>query len=665
MLKKSVCIIVLLGSALSLPVLAGSELADMDLEQLMNMNVSSVSKREQTFASAAAAIYTITQEDIRRRGATNLADALAQAPGIEVARISPAVWAITARGFNSQVANRLLVLIDGRTIYAPLFSGVYWDEQMPSLDDIKRIELIRGPGASLWGANAVNGVVNIVTYDSEQTQGVNIVAGMGNEERGFLRTRYGGQTGALTGRVNAQVRKVDAARTLDGSSAQDDYEVRQGGARLDWRPQVTDKITLDAGVTETRRQQFTLEALSIAEFSTPRSHFGANAGYLLGNWAHALDSGDGLIMQAYVDVDDRVDPLNTSKRLTADYELQYNEMATERQRWTWGLEYRYVKYLLEGSFAVDVSEKMLRSETITAFVQDEIRLTDTINATLGVKFENSHAAETEYQPSMRLAWQPQNDLTFWGSISRAIRIPSLFESRDVVEYRAGRDEPIPIYRVAEGNEDLPAEVLYAYETGVRIKLGANALFDATVFVNDYRRLYSPVLTGQIRIDDPVESYRGQVSQFDAVSDARGEGFELATDYMLGETFHFKSAYSYLRVEPHSENLTENTVLPTTAQRTKMQSPEHQLNLIFYHDLANQWQFDWGVRYVHDININGADVPSYTDLNMRLGKQLTQQLELALIGKNLADRSRLEFIDIYYGPAPTELERSVYLQITWR
>lgn len=655
----------LVGSGFSLPVLAGSELADMDLEQLMNMNVSSVSKREQTFASAAAAIHTITQEDIRRRGVTNLADALAQAPGIEVARINSAMWAITARGFNSQVSNRLLVLIDGRTIYAPLFSGVYWDEQMPSLDDIQRIEVIRGPGASLWGANAVNGVVNIVTYDSEQTQGLNTVAGIGNEERGFVRFRYGGQAGTLSGRVNAQVRKVDAARTLDGRSAQDDFEVRQGGVRLDWRPQTTDKITLDAGVTETHRQQVTAESQSIARLSEPRSHFGANAGYLLGNWAHALDSGDGVIMQAYIDVDDRVDPLNTSKRLTADYELQYNVMATELQRWTWGLEYRYVKYLLEGSFVVAVGEKMLRNETLTAFVQDEIRLTDTVNATIGVKFEDGYAAETEYQPSVRLAWQPENDLTLWGSISRAIRVPSLLESREVLEYRAGTNSSLPLYAVAQGNDDLSAEVVYAYESGIRTKIGANTLFDVTVFVNEYKQLYSPVLTDEVRIFNPTVPYVGFVSRFEHVSDGRSEGFELVTDYILSESFHFKSAYSYLRFEPKSEKLGGGVVQPTTAQYATTQSPEHQLNLIFYHDLANQWQFDWGVRYVHDIEIRGSEVSSYTDLNIRLGKQLTPQFELAFIGKNLTDSSRLEFIDSFYGPAPTELERSVYLQATWR
>ncbi len=305
----------------------------MELEQLMDLKVTTVAKREQSFASAAAAIYTITQEDIRRSGATNLPEILQQAPSMEVARINPSMWAVTARGFNGQFANKLLVLIGGRSVYTPLFSGVYWDEQMPQLDDIQRIEIICGPGASLWGSNAVNGVINIITCDSEQTQGTRLVAGAGNEEKDFICSRYGFHNGNYTGHINAQLRQVDASKYHESQvTPNDDCQTARMGLHLDFRPSVSEKGTLDFCCTETNRKADIFIHEDLQALVNPHHSFDVHAWHSTANWLCELDNQDALFLQAYSDSDRRVEPLNVSIRLTLNFEAQRNRKDTARHR---------------------------------------------------------------------------------------------------------------------------------------------------------------------------------------------------------------------------------------------------------------------------------------------------------------------------------------------
>lgn len=645
----------------------GNELGSMNLEQLMDMNVTTVSKREQTFGSAAAAIFTISQQDIRRSGATSLPEVLTQSPGIEVARINPALWAITARGFNFQFANRLLVLIDGRSIYTPLFSGVYWDEQIPPLDEIQRIEIIRGPGASLWGSNAVNGVINIVTYDSESTQGGKVVAGMGNEEKGFVRSRYGFKNSALTGRVNAQFRKVDEA--LDHASkkpSNDGFNAKQIGTRLDWRPSITDKGALDVSYTETHRRTDIYLPLSTASLVDPRESFGAHSYYILGSWMHQIENGDSVFLQAYLDVGERIDPLNSSERTTTDYELQYNHEETENHRITWGLEYRYIRHEGIGSFVFFTSDTEIIHEITTAFIQDEYRVTEAIKATIGVKLEEGSTANAEYQPSIRVAWQPTENTTLWGAVSRAIRSPSIFEGSSTIEFRRGVDFNPNIYGVAKGNDNIKSEVLYAYESGIRLQATENLLIDITGYINEYKRLYSPVSTSEFRFSDPLPNYIGFVANFENVSKGRAGGIELATDYALNQNWRIKTAYTYYNFSTRSEQRADSTPLETTtAKLAEFRSPLHQARIAFTYNPVLSWSIDWSLRYVENLEFYSTEIPAFIDLSARIYKQITDDFSIALVGKNLLEKSRLEFYDNYYGPLPTELERSIFLQCEWQ
>lgn len=651
--------------------LANAELASMELEQLMEMNVTIVSKREQTFNSAAAAIYTITQEDIRRSAATSLPEVLRMAPGMEVARINPSMWAITARGFNSQFANKLLVLIDGRSVYTPLFSGVYWDAQIPPLDDIQRVEIIRGPGASLWGSNAVNGVINIITYDSEQTTGTRIAAGAGNEERGFLRARQGFKVGNVTGRVNAQRRSVDeAVQRVNGQPSNDDYVATQAGVRLDWRPSTNEKITLDAGATETDRHADIYVPEDLAPLVTARKDLGAHTRYVVLNWLHELNNGDGLFMQVYGDYDHRFDPLNSAERFTTDYEMQYNHAVTGNHRFTWGLTHRDTRDDLIGTFIVYAEKPRQEYQLNTAFIQDEYRLSDTVNVSFGTKLEDNKDDPIEYQPSLRVAWQPWESSTLWASASRAVRTPSRLETS--LEYRTeaisgvlqflNRDYPgLRGYSVILGDEDFRSERVDAFEAGWRWHPNNALLLDVSTFRNEYERLLTyTVLPRPLNPDLRYleEGYVGVAGL--TVNQSRGEsnGLEVALDYLVSERWKLKSTYSYFNFD--SSHNPRNITTP--AQGFERQSPEHQARITSYHTLTEQWEFDWTLRRVGEL-FEGY-IPAYTELDIRLGRKLTPNLSVSLAGKNLLDPAKPEFVDNNYGPTLTEMQRSAFIQLDW-
>lgn len=651
---------------------AASDLASMDLEQLMDMNVTTVSKREQTLSSAAAAIYTISQEDIRRSAATSLPEILQQAPGMEVARINPSMWAVTARGFNSQFANKLLVLIDGRSIYTPLFSGIYWDAQMPPLDDIQRIEVIRGPGASLWGSNAVNGVINIITYDSEQTIGSRHAVGVGNEEQGFVRSRHGFKQGNLSGRVNAQYRKVDNAVLAEGrGEAHDGYQATQAGARFDWRPSIAEKGTFELGATQTDKLADIYVPEELLPLVDPRTNIGAHTWHALASWLHELGNGDALFLQTYTDYDHRVDPLNTSERLSLDYELQFNHRETEQHRVTWGVTHRTTLDNLQGSFIVFVDDPKQNYSLNTAFLQDEYRVTDAVRITLGIKLEDSNSDPIERQPSLRIAWQPDENTTWWAAASRAARTPSRLESS--LEYRTSAigylkerlSENYPWltgYTLIRGSEEFDSEILNAYEVGWRWQANDKLLLDITTYINDYDRLLTYRLPQESESVDYryyEQAYIGVIGLTKNVSHGKANGLEIAADYVVSSHWKLKSSYSYFNFDS-SHNPADMT---TPAQGFERQSPEHQLQLMSYHTLPNQWEFDWNLRRVAEI-LEGT-IPAYTDLNLRLGKNLNENLSVSIAGKNLLDKSRAEFIDANYGPLLTELERSVFLQVDWR
>ncbi len=436
---------------------AGAETpADVDftalsLEELMDVEVTSVSKRPQRLADAAAAIFVITQEDIRRPGATNIPELLRMVPGVEVARIDANKWAVSVRGFNARFSNKLLVLIDGRSVYSPLFSSVFWDIHDLVLEDIERIEVIRGPGATMWGANAVNGVINIITRSAKDTQGALLSGGGGTEQRAFGTARYGGRIGDnLYYRGYVKAAKLDDGALASGDDGADGFHQSRSGFRLDWEPRDEDTLTLagdlyrlDNGTTDASHPLFVPPYLS-----TWDDRGKAEGGSILANWSRHLSADAGLCGSADV--------------IEAD--LQHDFSPLSGHRLVWGLGYRYTHTASDSTLYMRPSPANRSESLFSAFVQDEISLiTDQLSLTLGSKFEHNDASGFEVQPTARLLWTPSPNHSLWAAVSRAVRTPSVSE-RDAdltaVVIPPGTPEnpgPLPVEVALVGNDAIDSE----------------------------------------------------------------------------------------------------------------------------------------------------------------------------------------------------------------
>src|SRR3989442_6975817 len=439
-------------------------LKKLSIEQLMNLQVTSVSKRPERLSQTASAIQVITQEDIRRSGAASLPEALRLATNLQVAQVDSRQWAISARGFNSTTANKLLVLIDGRTVYTPLFSGVFWDVEEVPLADIDRIEVISGPGATLWGANAVNGVINVITKDAKDTQGLLLSGGGGSEQRGFGTVRYGGPLGST---VHARIygRGFDRASTLlpNGQDAADDWHLWQGGFRMDWDAASVNRVTLQGDLYDGRIGQLTA------------GDVGVSGGNVMAKWSHTISEGSSLAAQLYYDRTHRHIPGTFGEDLdTYDVDVQHAARLGARQDVVWGLGYRLINDRVANSSMLAFLPPGVARQWFSGFVQDEIALVpNRLHVALGTKIEHNDYVGFEVQPSGRVNWRPSPSGTLWAAVSRALRSPSRIDR----ELFAPAQPP---YFLA-GGPGFHSEEELAYELGYRHQRRALALSVAPVY----------------------------------------------------------------------------------------------------------------------------------------------------------------------------------------
>src|SRR6267378_752343 len=387
----------------------------LTLDQLMNIEVVSVAGRPERLSETASAIQVITQDDIRASGATSLPEALRLASNLQVAQLDSRQWAISARGFNSTTANKLLVLIDGRTVYTPLFSGVFWDEQEVSLTDIDRIEVISGPGATLWGANAVNGVINVITKDAKDTPGVALSGGGGTELRGFGTARYGGQVGsAARYRIYATRFARDPSALPSGQDAVDDWHLGQGGFRADWDASTITHVTLQGDLYDGRIGQPSAGDITVS------------GGNVMAKWSRTISETSGLTAQLYYDRTNRDIPGTFGEDLdTYDVDLQHQTRLGARHDLVWGLGYRLINDRITNTPALAFLPAHVARQWFTGFVQDEIALVpDRLHLALGTKIEHNDYTGFEIQPSGRVNWTLSPAATLWAAVSRAVRTPS-------------------------------------------------------------------------------------------------------------------------------------------------------------------------------------------------------------------------------------------------
>jgi len=614
--------------------LSGEALKKLSIEQLMNLQVTSVSKRPERLSQTASAIQVITQEDIRRSGASSLAEALRLATNLQVAQVDSRQWAISARGFNSTTANKLLVLIDGRTVYTPLFSGVFWDVQEVPLQDIDRIEVISGPGATLWGANAVNGVINVITKDAKDTQGLLLSGGGGTEQHGFGTVRYGAALGSrVRARIYGRGFDRDATMRTNGQDAADDWYLGQGGFRIDWEASSASRATLQGDLYDGRISQ-----------PSPGADIAVSGGNVTAKWSRTISGKSSLAGQLYYDRTHRDIPGLFAEDLdTYDVDLQHGTRLGARHDVVWGLGYRLINdRIVNSSFLAFLPAHVAR-QWFTGFVQDEIALVpNRLHVALGTKIEHNDYTGFEIQPSGRVNWRLSPSGTLWAAVSRALRTPSRID-RELFA-RVSADSFLA------GGPGFHSEEELAYELGYRHQQGSLALSVAT-FYSRYHGLRS---LEQVYVNplapDTVVIGNGQ--------DGESYGAELTADYRVTDRWRLRAGYTELRVHvwpnPGSTDMSRGA--------TESQAPDRQFFLLSSVDLPAHLGLAAWFRAIDDIN--NQVVPAYAELNVTLTWRPTSKVECSLVGQNLLHSRHREF-GAAASPTRRDIQRGVYGAVAWR
>jgi iron complex outermembrane receptor protein len=628
-------------------------------EQLFDATVMSVSKTDEKLRDAPAAIYVLTSEDIARSGATSIMEALRLAPGVQVARGNSSFYAISVRGLNSILANKLLVLIDGRETYDPLFAGVYWDIQDTALEDVDRVEVIRGPGASLWGANAVNGVINIITKKDAQTQGALVSVVAGDQDRAIVTGRIGAQADeGAHWRVFAKYLYRASQERLSGADAEDQGRAWRGGFRADWDANAQgDSFTLQGDVYTSNAGRFRAFPLLTAPYvSVFAENVAAQGGNVSGRWNRSLDDGASLNVHAYFDLVARQQPQGESDRRIFDLEVQYGFPASDAHEIIAGAHYRVWFERLTPSAVIEFIDRTPIRQLISGFVQDKITLEpERWFLTVGSKFEHNDYSGFEMQPSARLQWTG-DDQTMWGSVSRAVRTPSELEHNLHVTYRVIPPGVDPISVERYPNTDFESEELIAYEIGYRRQWTPSLLMDVAAFYNVYDKLStSTLLPNEVVLVPPHV-----VSPFISTNLTSGETFgaELVLNWRADETLNFSAAYSLLEIALQGPPASQ----ATAAEAAEDQSPQQQFNLRAQWDVSDELTFDTTLYYVDELP--GYAVPSYWRFDARAGWRITDELQLEVVGQNLFDDAHREFSGVTDVTA-TEIQRAVYGRLTWR
>ena len=639
-----------------------ADLKALSLEELSQIEVTSLSKEPVRAFRTPAAIYVITGDDIRRSGVTSIPEALRLAPGVEVARIDGSKWAIGIRGFGTRLSRSVLVLIDGRTVYTPLFAGTYWEVQDSLLEDIDRIEVVRGPGGAIWGPNAVNGVINIITKSAKDTHGAYASAGGGNQEQGFANGRYGGATaGGLNYRVYAKGFTRGPEYHPDGRSF-DDWRGGQGGFRMDWGDRA-DAFTVEGDFYG----ENVGERVQVVNYTAPyETNVDANAdlsgGNFLVKWQRKLHSGGDLQLQAYYDRTNRFEPNLAERRNTFDVDFVAHSPLPFHQQLTWGAGLRFSHadnpFVTQGLLFLPPQ----RTDNLyTAFLQDELGLVENrLSLTVGTKLLRTNFTGFEFEPSARLAWTPSQQETFWAAYTHAVRTPSDAEEDFFLSGFTGQIvNGLPFLARFNANPNFAPEQMNGFELGYRRLLGKSFLIDLASFYNHYHDLFDEELAGAVFLEDtPPPPHLLLPAQFRNGLLATTRGVEVAPEWRPAERWRVRGTYSYLYMnvskEPRSGDI-------GTAPGIVGASPQHEATVDVSFDFSKALQFDFDYRYVGQLP--AQLVPSYSTADARFAWRFNGGLEIALVANNLFQPHHPEYAG---DPGPlVGIRRSGYLQLTWR
>ncbi len=632
------CVAAAVGAA---PARASEELdryKRLSLEDLIEVEVTTASRRAQPITRSASAVQVIPRDEIRRSGATSLPEALRLAPNLQVAQVNASQWAISARGFNNVLANKLLVLIDGRSVYGPLFSGVFWDVQDVVLEDVERIEVVSGPGGALWGANAVNGVINIITRSAADTQGSHVEVGAGSELRSFGTARFGAAVSpGLHYRVYGKGFQRGSTLRRRACDAHDSWSMGQGGLRTDWRLGSASRLVLQGDLYRARPDPS----------GEPVDASGGNA---LARFTHTFSETSELQLQVYFDRMRRDNNTGFSNETdTYDLDLQHSWQPVDRHQVVWGLGYRHIDDDVDNLPLFGIFAEHERLAFYSVFAQDQIELwRDRLELTLGAKLERNDYTGYEIQPSARLAWTPSSLQTVWAAVSRAQRTPSRLE-------RGFSTSLAPGVVLLQGTKRFESEDLLAHEVGWRLQPRERLSLSLAAFYNRYDHLRSAERgPGPFGIPFTIENGARGISY----------GLELAALYEATSWWRLRAGYTSLRKRLD----VKNGRIDQNRADAEYHDPGHTVQIQASMDLGERIELNAVLRYAskltdHQANQVPVHVPSVLQADLGLVFRISKQLELAIVGQNLLERRHREFVPA--SPEPRDIERSVYGRITWR
>lgn len=661
---RRVGILALLIAAPLWPQKKDTDLAEASLEDLMNTQVTSVSKKEQKLSRVAAAIFVITQEDIRRSGALNIPDLLRIVPGMDVAQINANTWAISARGFNERFTNELLVMVDGRNVYTPTFGGVYWEVLDPPLEDVERIEVIRGPGGSVWGGNAVNGVISIVTKKAAASRGALAVAGAGNLEQGFGTLQYGGALGKSTNyRIYTKYFNDYHMPGRAGQNGGDGWHVLRGGFRLDSALSAKDTFMAQGDLYTGREEEITtlLPAVTAPALQDVHVEHNLSGGYLQADWNHAYSARSDTTLRTFLDRYTRNDALRETRN-TVDLDFQHHVAWGERQDLVWGLGYRYTASATNGNFSLSLNPANLNTQLFSSFIQDEFALVPgRLYLTVGTKLEHNDYTGFELWPSARVAYAPSDRQMFWAAVSRAARTPASIDTAIRANLRSFPGPGgIPVLNRLTGNPAFKDEGLIAYEVGYRTTVLAHLSIDLAAYYNAYDSRQTIEPSAVFFETTPPPPHLVLPLVYHNLMHGETHGLEIAAKWRVTDRWTLSPGCAFERIHMHLDPTSQSTDSVADGQGS---SPVTSAQLQSHLDLP--YGLGWGVSAAFVDRLPVEAVPSYTRLDTQFTWRWMERVSVDLVGQNLLRDHHLEFNDPNLGVNSALIKRSAYAKLTWR
>jgi iron complex outermembrane receptor protein len=631
-------------------------LAALSLEELTKVEITSVARKDQKLLKVAAAAFVITADDIRRSGATSIPDLLRVVPGLEVAQINAGDWAVSARGFNGRSANKILVLVDGRSIYNNLYSGTFWDQNQIPLDDIERIEVIRGPGATMWGANAVDGIISIITKKAKETQGLTISAEAGRNQLPDAEVRYGGALGnAARYRVDSRFTENMNLVNSSGSPAYDRENSGEGGARIDWNLSRRDTLTADGQIYRGSGRDEVNPAFPLPSALASGQKFSFYGGFLRGRWERQLDNSD-LALEISYTREARTEWVANGTLDTLDVDFQHHLFFGRRNDFNWGGGIRFRDDNIKGL----IQPAHVQENLFSVFAQDEFSLLpNRLSVTAGIKvqdFANALKNDPEIQPQVRLLWTPDAKSSFWAALSRAVRTPSEIEQRMQLSFALPEQNGIPVSGLLSGNPSLPGEVLIAWEAGYRRQIAKRFTIDLAGFYNQFSRLIETVSGTPYLVFSPAPVVIAPQT-YASIGGADTRGVELSATWSPRRTWRLQLAYAWENAAFQAPLAVAVTAPPGSVWDT----PAHTGSIRSSWDVTRRWSVDCSLYAASEIV--QQSVPAYARVDVRVARKFGEGGEFSAGVQNLFNETHLEFRSEDY-LAASYLRRNVFAKVVW-